>query len=110
MSYGIKVGDLEPPLEAVLFKSAGGALLDLTEADTVVAHVRCMEDDPPPLISREVQVVDADAGVVRFEWQAGETDIPGLYEIEFEITWSNARSQTVPTKSNQTFRIYQAIA
>lgn len=110
MSYAIKEGDLEPPLEAILFKSAGGAPLDLTTAEGVVAHVRCMEDDPPPLISREVLVVDADAGVVRFEWEAGETDVPGLYEIEFEITWEDDRPQTVPTKSNQTFRIYEAIA
>lgn len=106
MSYAIKIGNLEPPLEATLYRSAGGHPLDLSEAESVTARVR-RHGEAATLIEREAVVVDAEGGAVAMPWIAGETDEPGLYEAEFVVVWPGGRPQTVPTKGFKPFRIYE---
>src|SRR5688500_17423499 len=37
-------------------------------------------------------------GVVRYDWGAGETDVPGEYEASFRITFAGGEQQTYPNE------------
>ncbi len=106
MSYAIKIGNLEPPLEATLYRSAGGHPLDLTDAVSVTARIR-KHGEASTLVTRAATVVDKKGGVVSLAWLPGETDEPGLYEAEFVVLWPGNRPQTVPTKGFKPFRIWE---
>ena len=102
--YAIKAGDLEPPIDATLLQ-ADGTPVDLTAA----AAVRCLvrrKAATSLTVDRDATVITAAAGTVRLAWQAGETDTPGTYQLEFEITWPGSRKQTVPAWPVYTFVIY----
>lgn len=106
MSYAIKAGNLEPPLEATLYRSAGGEPLDLSTAESITARVR-RHGDAGTLLEKEAMVADAEGGIVSMTWSPGETDEPGLYEAEFVVMWPGGRPQTVPTRGFKPFRIYE---
>lgn len=36
------------------------------------------------------------AGIVRYDWKAGDTDAPGTFEAEFQITFTGGRIYTMP--------------
>lgn len=98
--YLIRSGDLEPPIDAALTAGAGPA--DLTGA-TVLAKAR-KRGSATLLFSRAPTIVSAPAGTVRVEWLAGETDAPGIYMLEFEVT-RGGRKQTFPAHGPLEFRI-----
>jgi len=37
-----------------------------------------------------------DAGRVRYAWQTGDTDTPGTFQGEFEVTYSTGEIETFP--------------
>lgn len=98
--YLIRSGDLEPPIDAALIAGSGPA--DLTGA-TVLAKAR-KRGAPALLFTRAPTIISAPAGTVRVEWQAGETDTPGTYLLEFEVTRAG-RKQTFPGDGPIEFRI-----
>ena len=71
MPYTMKRGDTFPPLALTVTENA--LPLDLTAA-----------------------VADAAAGEIEYEWQAGDTDTSGEYNLEVEIEWAAGGFQTVP--------------
>lgn len=103
--YAIKAGDLEPPIDATLLQ-ATGTPVDLTTA----ASVRCLvrrTGATSLAVDRDATINSPrTAGSVTLAWQAGETDTPGTYQLEFEITWPGSRKQTVPAWPAYTFVIY----
>ncbi len=46
-------------------------------------------------------IEDEDGGVVRYDWVPTDTDTPGVYEGEIEITYVDPDNLTIPT--NQKF-------
>ena len=106
--FSIKQNDTSPALIAELLSN--GASFNLTGA-TVRLHVRHIEGGVL-IVDAPVEVLDeaalqelADAGVsvnvesqstVRYEWQPEDTDEPGLFEMEWEVTWANEQVQTFP--------------
>lgn len=64
----------------------------------------------PPTIDREaatVTAVDTDAKTitVRYTWQNGDTDTPGVYDAEFELTLTGGPA-TIPTRDHLTVVVY----
>jgi hypothetical protein len=52
------------------------------------------------------QSVTANWGKVSYEWQSGDTDIPGDYQATFVVDWpGQPRPQTFPAKKFQPVRI-----
>ena len=44
------------------------------------------------------------SGIVRYDWQAVDTAVPGNYLAEWEVTWANGK-QTFPTLTYHTITI-----
>lgn len=104
VSYGLKAGDLEPPM-AVSLTELGGSPIDLTAAASVTAYIRRHGADPADTIERAAVITDRVGGRIEVVWEAGDTDQPGTYAAEFVIAWPDDRQQTVPTSGTVRFRI-----
>jgi hypothetical protein len=63
-----------------------------------------------------LQYVDVDSGrikergQVQYDWGVGQTDVPGLYGLEFDVTFPDATTQTFPNDRTTTFEIQPAAA
>jgi len=91
--FTIKQGDTRPGMTAQL-KDAG-EVIDLTAATSVT--LKMAPDAGGSLIVNSPCVfVDRPVGKVMYEWVAGDTDDVGLFDIEFEIIWSDGGIETVP--------------
>jgi len=94
-------GDLLPSIQATL-KYLDGTLVDLTDATTVVFHLK--QENGDVVISAGTAYVNssAGAGIVQYDWQEGETDVEGVCHAEFVVTFNGATSGelTFPAKGD----------
>lgn len=56
-------------------------------------------------VNAPATLVNAAGGIVRYDWAPGDTDTPGSYQAEWEITWPGPKKQTVPTTSYHTIDV-----
>ena len=99
MTYPIKQGSLSPPLEAQL--TADGQPINLngvTVEFCMGAHVR-----------GPMEIVDAAEGRVRYHWQLGDTDRPGVWNAEFVVTTITGEPQRVPNSGYVTIEVERAV-
>lgn len=95
-SFYIKQGDTAPALRATL-KDPDGTAVDLTGA-TVKFSMRTASGTV--LVNKQsVTLVTANAGIVEYAWQAGDTDTAGTHLGEFEVTHTDATVETFPNDS-----------
>lgn len=73
-----------------------GTAIDLSSAASVNFVMKLWRETTPDVDSACV-IVDASNGIVEYQWSAGETDVVGLYGIEFVITYSDDTIYTVPS-------------
>jgi len=90
----IKKGDTYPYETQLLW--ADGSVIDLSTATKVEIILTPYGSTTPSLIG-VCSIIDAQNGVVRYEWGVGETDVVGIYSLEFRITFNNGDVLTVPT-------------
>lgn len=96
-AFSMKRNDLLPALAATL-KNPDGTPADLTSATAVVFNMVGESLGAAVIINRAaVVIVDASAGLVRYDWAAGDTTSAGDYRAEFEVTYSpGAKPMTYP--------------
>ena len=58
--------------------------------------MRLTDTTGAPAVDHAMTITDAANGRVTYAWQAGDTDTPGAYDVEFEILWSDSTIETVP--------------
>jgi len=92
--FFIKQNDTTPALEAFLQDGRGRAV-SLTGA-TVVFHMRLASDLSAKITDGTTSVVKATKGQVKFDFSASNTDTPGIYQGEFQVTFSNGDIETFP--------------
>lgn len=92
MSFRIKQNDTSPSLQATL-KDASNTGVDLSGA-TVVFRMNSV--DGVVKVESNMTIVDADNGVVRYDWQSGDTDTNGTYLVEFRVTYVDGKVETFP--------------
>jgi hypothetical protein len=97
--YTIKAHDRRPSIQAIL--SSGDGPVDLTSADSVDFIMRLTGGGAIKVNDAAVVVVPT-SGVVRYDWAAGDTDAPGQYQAEWEVTWEPGITQTFPTLTYHT--------
>lgn len=95
--FTIKAFDRLPSIQATL--SA-----DLTTATSVDFIMRPASGGTVKVNDAAV-VVDAAAGVVRYDWLLEDTDTPGSYQAEWEVHWPSSKTQTFPTTSYHTIDV-----
>ncbi len=94
MSFEIKQNDRKPDYKVRL--ESGGEPIDLT--DCYVTFIMRAAAGDEPKVSAPAAVDDAVGGLVRYEWQSGDTDTPGTFRVEWEITYPGFLKRTVPSK------------
>lgn len=93
----IKRNDTSPVLEARLLGKTQQPM-PLSGA-TVVFNMR--SSSGAVVINRAaVTVVDADTGLVRYNWTAANTARSGTYHAEFEVTFADGKVETFPKSEN----------
>jgi hypothetical protein len=97
----LKRGDTRPPLTAQLVDDNGA--IDLTSLTSVKLLMKLGQT----VVSAPVTVVDALTGRVQCTWLPAHTNTAGVYNAEFEITWSDGGIETIPNDSYFTIEIFQ---
>lgn len=96
MAFRIKQNDTSPSLQATL-KDATGSAVNITGA-TVRFHMKSLEGSVK--VDAEMEITDAEGGVVQYDWSASDTDTVGTYRAEFEVTYADASIETFPNDGN----------
>ncbi len=98
----IKRHDTAPAFTATL-KDSAGAIVNLSGA----AALFLMRDPRTRTlkVSAAMTIVDAAAGKVRYDWVAGDTDRAAVYQVEVQVTFSDATIETFPNGSTHRLEV-----
>lgn len=99
----LKQGDTEP-FEVGLSDSDG--VIVLTDAE-VEFRMKNVTGGTP--IIHECEIVNAEKGIVRVTLEPGDT-LPGLYKVEFTITFLSGTVKTVPGEAWEDLRVWANLA
>lgn len=106
-SFYLKQGDTLDDLDRTL-RNADGTAIDLSTATAVRFHMRRAGT---VIVDAAASVVGtASDGNVRYEWQSGDTDTPGHFQSEFEVTFASGKVITVPNDGFMPIIITEQIA
>jgi len=94
----LKQNDTSPTLDAILTNSAGDAV-NVTGA-SVQFHMQKIGATTLK-VDAEAIVVDGAAGHVRYTLQMGDTDTPGSYMAEYEVTFIDGTIETFKNTPDQ---------
>lgn len=93
----VKQGDTAPTVTATLKDAAGAA------ANILDAEVRFLLIDAftglqllAEVASNDQEDADTGVGEVSYEWIEGDTDTPGVYRGEFEVTYTGGGGESFP--------------
>lgn len=99
------------PLTATL--KVGTVAVDL-EGATVKFHMRDSSGtvvvDAAATVLQVGDGSDGSKGKVKYEWAAGDTDTAGVYDLEWEVSFSDGTIRTFPTTYPTKLQIWGDIA
>jgi hypothetical protein len=102
--FEIKAHDLLPVFRASLL--ADGSAINLTGA-VGVKFIMATNDFATVVVNTTAVIENAGSGIVRYDWTAGDTDTPGDYLAEWEVTWPGPQKQTFPVDAYHTITIFR---
>jgi hypothetical protein len=94
VDLNLGVNDLGPALQRQLGDDAGSAF-DLTGVQGVFFNM-VADDGTLKIDHQPAQIVDAAQRIVRYDWQTGDTDTPGMFFAQFVVVFSDGRPVTFP--------------
>jgi len=106
MTFSIKQNDTSPSLQATLTDYSGAAI-NLTNC---VVNFHMKNVNGSLTINSQMTIVSALNGIVQYNWVSGDTNVPGTYYVEFEVTYPNTSIETFPNNNNDTLIIYPSLA
>lgn len=106
MAFKIKQNDTSPALQATL-KDASLSVINLTGA-TVRFHMKSVGGTVK--IDAPMDIISALGGVVRYDWQAGDTDTVDTYYIEFEVTYVDSSVETFPNDGSDVLNVVRELS
>jgi hypothetical protein len=109
MTFQLKEGDTSPAIKFQLLGSDGsGVNITGAEVRFIMADgsTTVVDDDT----TGNVKITDAATGKVRYDWQQGDTSDSGIYEAEWEVTYTDGTVETFPNSENIIIRIAPDLA
>jgi hypothetical protein len=101
MAFTIKQSDTSPSLQATL-QDANGTAININGA-SIRFHMKAVGG--AIVIDQPMTIVNAAGGIVKYDWQSGDTDTAGTYYVEFEVTYLDLSVETFPNNTNETILI-----
>lgn len=92
MAFYIKQNDTSPSILAEL-KDANNDAVNITSA---TAKIFIKSIDGILKVNEDMQIINPTLGVVRYDWQVGDTDTVGTYSVEFQVTYTDNSVETFP--------------
>lgn len=98
-SFSMKRGDTSPTLEyeTGVFEDGSGVFVGASATFFMKSQL-----DASLLVSGSATIADID-GVLHYAWTAGDTDVVGPYDAEFEVTYLGGRVETFPRASTDPY-------
>lgn len=103
--FEIKAHDRLPSIRAQLMTETDEVPVDLTAASSVRFIMTTAVGASSKVSAVAVVESPPSAGIVRYDWIAADTDTPGKYLGEWEVTWVGGKKQTFPTGSYHTIEV-----
>lgn len=103
--FSIKAFDRLPSIRAQLMTELDELPVDLTAASSVEFIMVSAVGSAPKVNAVAVIESPPTAGIVRYDWTAADTNLPGNYLAEFEVTWVGGKKQSFPTGSYLTISV-----
>jgi len=94
MAFTIKQFDTSPTIGMNL-QAADGSAVNIVNALDVRFHMR-LQGELTLKVDARAGIIDAAGGVVKYDWFPEDTDTPGRYEAEIEITYTDGSVETFP--------------
>lgn len=108
--FWLKAGDLVPSIKSVL-RDANGTPIDIRDA-AITFVMRAFDAAVPtienPAENLQVDNDDSTNGTVRYDWLAGDTDVPGGYHAEWRVQFADGVG-TVPNHDYKMIAILPAL-
>ena len=94
VTSSIKQNDSSPAFTATL-RDGDGDVVDLTNATArfLMRNRRTREQK----VAAAASVTDESGGRISYQWLAGDTDTPGVFQVEIEVTFSDETVATFPS-------------
>lgn len=105
--FQIKSGDLLPAMVVDLV-DGGGNPVDVSSGGITVT-VRMVDEEGTVVLERAAVKDDTIVNRVRLVWEAGDTDEPGSYEVDWAATFTG-KQQSFPTGTYNTVQIVPSYA
>ena len=106
MAFNIKQNDTSPSLQATL-KDSTLTPIGLNGA-TVQLHMKSLGGVVK--VNETMTIVDSDNGIIRYDWQTGDTDTVGTYNVEFQVTYSDTTIETFPNNGNLVINVVRELS
>ena len=104
--FTIKQNDTSPAIRAAL-KTPNNQAVNLIGA-TVRFHMR--DIDGKLLVDKPAIVENQEGGIVRYDWETGDTNTEGTCMCEFEVTYEDESIETFPNSGYIKIKVVQEIA
>lgn len=93
MAFYIKRNDTSPAILAQLVDGNDDPVL-LTGA-TIRFHMKSVQKSTF-ILDEAASIDDEDNSIVRYDWDASDTEASGVYRAEFEVTYADGSIETFP--------------
>lgn len=93
MTIHLKEGDTRPPITAFLRDENGNAV-NLSGGSVAFS----MGEGASRVSGAACTVLDPAAGAVQYSWDVADTFVPGRFDGEFQVTYSNGKKETFPRR------------
>jgi hypothetical protein len=92
----MQTGDTYPPLKGLASDADGP--VDLTSADSMRALMKSLTTliELPADVIDPIEVDDDESFNWSADWGIGDSDVPGDYLVQLEVTWAAGQIETFP--------------
>lgn len=93
-NHAMKQGDREPSIKRQLISKNDGSSISMAGA---TAKFLMMDANGNEKINTVAVIESPESdGIVRYDWESGDTSESGIFDAEFQITFSSGKIHTMP--------------